>query len=659
MGGTYYGMCLFNPQIDIHTFLKHYRESFPVLTSPLTLHFYHGNGFPYMLAFKDGGQIVKSGLSPYEDNFQMITKKLWPDSPQTVRLTSPNHMANYFVYSNKINAGVVVYPDDDPEFFKERTERFKEIEGITIRYESQFTEDDAAKNIHFHQKQTGKLTLNYLTGKDIPIQVDAKTIQFGDFVFPRDEVGVVTHFPNPGNPDRYILLTLKGSKLQGEIRENFVDYLVYRDGEDGEAEVLLHGFFDKSDKNWKFSNRLSFRSKSAEAFCRDGICPAPGDPAVAGGRLTGMQEDLTEQTSDAPLIQATHQNNVWSFGGGGSRFPDVLADLQNVCWVAWEEMGNIYLSSILGAREPEIIPMEAGPSDSFHPVLAMDLDKIWVFYLNDADGFYRVYGRSIQDLVPSDPILISEEQPCDAITPAAAWDEEGKITIAWSDWKANSRYPKYRTLDDRFLGDILPIHIKIPEIDYTNAWCPSLVCDKDGKVHGTWNQHYPLSLGVYAGDLITEASEVSEKEGGYPSVAIDNDNKMWVVWETSLWNARQGQTQMIQASYYDAERGQWAIPYTVSKNDMGFFNQTPKAAVAPDGRIWVAWSGRKDTSNPWCVYVSHLENESWSDPQMVSTDKETARAPSISIAPNGGVWTAWHSGTGADMKIHVVWNDGR
>jgi hypothetical protein len=652
-------MCLFNPQIDIYTFLKHYRESCEVLTFPLTLQLYHENGFPWMIAFKDGERIFSGGLSPYEDTFKKLMAELWPDSPNTIRLTSPNHMANYFVYSNKMNAGVVICPDDDTEFFKERTERFKEIKGISVQYESQLAEQDESKNIHFHQKTTGKLKLEYLKGKNIPIQIDSKTIQFGDYVFPIDEVGVIACFPNPNNRERYILLTMKGSKLQSDMRENFVDYLIYRDGEDGQAELLLHGFFDKSEPNWKFSNRLAFRSKSAEAFCRDGICPAPGDPVPMNGQLTGVPEELSPQSPLAPLMQITRQDNSWTFGAAGSRFPVTLVDHQNACRVAWEEKGNIYLVSLTDQGEAEIIPVESGPSDSFHPVLAMDLAKIWVFYLNDADGFYRVYGRSIQNLVPSDPILISEEQPCDAVTPAAAWDESGKITIAWSDWKANYRYPKYRTLDGRFLGDVLPIHIKRPEIEYTNAWCPSLACDRDGKVHGAWNQHYPLSLGVYAGNLISEAKGITDKEGGYPSTIVDNDNKMWVVWETSLWNLRQGQTQMIQASYYDPEREQWAIPFTVSNKEQAFFNQTPKAAVGADGKIWIAWSGRKDAASTWAVYISHWENESWSPPKMVSVKNEPARAPSISVAPDGTAWIAWHNGIGADMKIKAVRIEGK
>jgi hypothetical protein len=98
----------------------------------------------------------------------------------------------------------------------------------------------------------------------------------------------------------------------------------------------------------------------------------------------------------------------------------------------------------------------------------------------------------------------------------------------------------------------------------------------------------------------------------------------------------------------------WGIPYTVSKKEQTYYNQTPKAAAGADGSVWVTWSGRKDADAPWGVYMSRWEDESWSPPRMLSDGKEAARAPSISIGPQGAAWVAWHAGTGSDMKIRVA-----
>jgi hypothetical protein len=53
-GGENFLQCLFNPQLDIYTYKKHYRSKTPVLTFPPKLHQFHRNGFPFLFALRDG-----------------------------------------------------------------------------------------------------------------------------------------------------------------------------------------------------------------------------------------------------------------------------------------------------------------------------------------------------------------------------------------------------------------------------------------------------------------------------------------------------------------------------------------------------------------------------------------------------------------------------
>jgi len=58
-GDAFFGMCLFNPQRDVYTFQKHYRENASVITAPLGLHQkYHNNGFPWVTLFKNGREVA-------------------------------------------------------------------------------------------------------------------------------------------------------------------------------------------------------------------------------------------------------------------------------------------------------------------------------------------------------------------------------------------------------------------------------------------------------------------------------------------------------------------------------------------------------------------------------------------------------------------------
>jgi hypothetical protein len=234
------------------------------------------------------------------------------------------------------------------------------------------------------------------------------------------------------------------------------------------------------------------------------------------------------------------------------------------------------------------------------------------------------------------------------------------MTLAWSEWKANYRFLKYRFVDKRILGEIRTVDTKKTEDDYTNAWWPSLVLDDKGKVYGAWNQHYPDN-DIYAGDLVHEAEGITQEEnpeewgdyGGYPSIVFDKDGKPWVFWESLMWNKWRN-PQYISASYYDAEKEKWSLKYNLSSEKQTFFNQTPKAAVDPDGVIWVVWSGKKEDFDPWNIYVSRFNGDKWSEPEVISSENENARAPAIFIDKSGDKWITWHSGIGSKMKVKVM-----
>jgi hypothetical protein len=292
-----------------------------------------------------------------------------------------------------------------------------------------------------------------------------------------------------------------------------------------------------------------------------------------------------------------------------------------------------------------------------------DGSLVWVFYLNDRDGFYRVRARYFDGLRQSDEILISDVGAFDALTPAAVADGVGTLVVAWSEWKANQRFMRYRRIEDRVLGEVESVAIKKPDFDYVNAWSPSLVLDSLGRVRGAWNQHYPATLGVCAGNLVDEASSVTRlngdinenEKGGYPSIVIDGRGRSWVFWESFGWDPLSGKPQRILASCDEAGDNTWSLPYTLTLDDQTSFNQAPRAAVDGRGVIWTVWSGRDaDGERPWGVYLSRFTGEEWSVPERLSDEGESARAPAIAAGREDELWIVWHSGVGEEMRIRVL-----
>jgi hypothetical protein len=248
------------------------------------------------------------------------------------------------------------------------------------------------------------------------------------------------------------------------------------------------------------------------------------------------------------------------------------------------------------------------------------------------------------------------------MTPALASNIAGKVVVAWSQWKANSRYPKYCVIDNRTIGPPADVSI-VPDgtdIGYVNAWGFSLAIDQGGRPYGMWNQHYPSTLGVCGGMLdgpvstpqkLTGNVETSEC-GEYPSTAIDLQGNQWAAWATYSFLAWRGTPQQVLVSRFESARSAWSTPITVSDDSLTFLNQTPRLVIGGGGEMAVVWSGRpKAKDGNWGIYLARLADGKWVKPVLISGQVEVARAPEIAIGPDNKLWITWHSGVGTNMVV--------
>ncbi len=635
-GGAFFGMSLFCPQLDNYTYSKHYRAEYPLITFPPDLHRYHKDGFPWIIAFKDGELIFSDGMAPYEKTFVDLRRDLWGEDVP-LEPTSNSQLGSRFIWENNDNLAVAVIADERP--MPESTDN----NSCTTKREGDLTDEDLRKNLLIRGR-SDELDLEFLDGKEVPVEIGEESFVIGDFEFPKHETGISACFPNPYNVERYLMIRLVGKELDAGLYENWTDFTVYRDGADGKPEVLMNGLFEVEGDKWRFSRAKTWVSAETMSFCKGGKCPSPfeGHPVA--------RKDPYAATD--PISRPSPHGRLWTLGESDCRFPSLAARPDGSCLVAWEEAGDIALAE-LGGAEPRTVAVEEGPHDSFNPVLAVGANETWVFYLSDQDGFYRLYGSYGRPAGPFSEVRLSGDGAMDSVTPAAVGESSGDVTVAWSEWKANQRYLMYRRISGRMLGETRQAAIKSSDIDYTNAWYASLAADPSGGVWGAWNQHYPLVLGVAVGDLVEEAANVSEEFGGYPSIAIDPSGTRWVVWESYMRNVIRGKGHRILAAYSGGDNDKWSIPEDLSARAGCRYNQTPEIAAGRDGALWVAWSGRADDGSPWGIYVCRSGPGGWSEPVKVSADGENARAPAMS-ASGGSVWLAWHSGVGSQMKIKAL-----
>jgi hypothetical protein len=666
-GGTNYLQCLFNPQVDIYAYQKHYREtSTPVLTFPADLHQYHRDGFPFLIAFRDGRLLYRGVLSPYEETFRRLQPQLWPTEGVRLLPTSPLHMVTRLTDENESKLTVEVYADNDEAGARRMEQRLEDIKkcwghvSAIVKHESELTEDDYQMNLYV----TGiaeQLRLGFLKSGGAPIDIGAESIQIGSHRFPKSQVGLMACFPNPHNPQRCIVLNLRGSKVKTRAGENWVDYILYRDGADGRPEILLHGLFDNDNGKWRFSPARAFGTAVGEKV------PRQNDARLSLSEPSRTGKGKKERPIHVSSWIATPAGRMKTLGTASCRFPALAVDTDGVCWTAWEEDGDILLAAVNHPEDAVALAVESDASDSFHPLLASDGSRLWIFYLNDRDGFYRLYARHLDGRQLSEEILITEREPFDVITPSVAGNGQGRLAIAWTEWKANFRFLRFREMENRRLNSIRDVAIKQAGgsgAGYVNAWCPALVVDERGQPWGAWNQHYPAIVGVCAGNLVQEAGSVTRlsesmersENGGYPSVTLDNSGRKWVFWESFGWDYYlSGTPQRILGSWYDEAKGQWSPPCPVSSDGQTTWNQTPRAAVDGEGTIWTVWSGRQnDLDKPWGIRVARLAKDRWSVPKLLSEAAVNARAPALAVGKDGTIWLTWHAGTGTQMQIQVL-----
>ncbi|MBD3334128.1 MAG: hypothetical protein GF355_01275 [Candidatus Eisenbacteria bacterium] len=684
-GQRSYLQCLFNPQLDIHTYRKHYRcPDLPVLTYPPQLHELHRNGFPHLIAIRDGNVVRSGGICPYERSFHEILDAVEPEHAPRLQLTSPLHLATQLVLDNRDSAAVWIVPPGDSAGW-EKGREFAGRSGMgRVRYEDELAPGDLDRHLYF-QGPLADFTFAALSGTDIPVGFAGGRIRIGPYSFERGEVGLKTCFPNPHNRERFVVMYLNpaGDKLPGG--HHYADYAVYgaRDGttgdgrhgaqdnpqggtdlrapkstdnSEGNPSVILEGHFaNGADGRWEFDPHRAFTYAGVKDYCGASGCPAPIDH-----RRSVAMHDRAVAVSGP---QKSSYGALWTMGTAPARFPALACDADGRCWVAWEEPGDILLAAV-GAGDPMTLAVEHDDSDSFRPVLASGRRGPWIAYLNDRAHYYRLVARSYDGRRLSPEVLLSEPGPFDCVGPAATGDGTGRLTFMWSEWKANYRYLKYRTIIDGQLEDAQPVAIAPTGSDYVNAWSPSLIFNGPNELHGAWNQHYPAYMSVCSGDLVHEAVAVTRvaedinkcENGGYPSLCRDAAGKLHVFWESDGWDVVLGKAQRLLTAVSRDDGAGWSLPVVVSSQEQTFYNRTPRAAVDASGTVWVVWSGRdREGAAPWALYLAHLGDDGvWSVPQRISDPGESARAPDIACGPDGDVWIAWHAGVGNGMTLRLL-----
>ncbi|PKP02645.1 MAG: hypothetical protein CVU11_11055 [Bacteroidetes bacterium HGW-Bacteroidetes-6] len=648
-GGASFHQCLFNPQLDIYAFTKHFGWKNPVLTYPPVLYNIHKGGFPNVLAFKNGKQVIQDYYN--YDNYPVLKKALW-DSGQYMIPTGNLRLANNFIWENENFDAVVVFPqgskkDSQLEDIGNRNKSF------TCKNVDSLSSEDLRKNLMLVGQFSLPDLADFFIGQEIPLQFSDKNLIVGNYSFPFDSVGIYIWFTNPFNPEKYILLDIGNGNRRIQFSE-YLDFIVYSGSDSLNYKKLMYGQYDVSDGKSRIVPEKTFSDTELEKHCFK-QCSIP---------LHKNASDHIERYETIPVARKITENGEqWTISSANCRFPDITTDADNNIWVTYEENGDIILLKVDSTESHYII--ESDESDSYNPIVVSDKQRIWVFYLNNEDSYYRLYARFLENNNLSDKILISGKEPIDVnIINAASLGNE--ISIAWCEWKANLRFLQMCTISNGTLGNVLPINLAPSQYaeGYSNAWYPSLCYFSNGELWGAWNQHYPGNFCIIGGKIgempqpvTLSAKKMDDWEtGGYPCIFNSRNGEKSVVYESNGWDVIDKKAQTIKISIYNEELKKWSIGSVISDKRQTLLNETPVAVSSNSGQSIVVWSGRPESINSvWGIYISINSGDKWSHPILISEKDITSRHPQIVYqGETNSVWISWHSGNGENMKTEVI-----
>jgi hypothetical protein len=211
----------------------------------------------------------------------------------------------------------------------------------------------------------------------------------------------------------------------------------------------------------------------------------------------------------------------------------------------------------------------------------------------------------------------------------------------------------------------------------TNRIAPDLATDSNGIAYCVWGDRRAGNWDVYftkstdfgvSWDTPDKKVNTGSGDQSYPSIAVDNQGNIYVVWE----DFRNGNYDIYFSSSSDGGKT-WLTPNIMINSDTNGFpekeQRVPQIAVDHQGTIFVVWSDYRH--NNFDIYFNKSEDggNTWlAENVRVNRDPEPSpdqMNPTIAVDPEGNLFVAWEENVGTHSDIFLTksenggikWND--
>jgi hypothetical protein len=253
------------------------------------------------------------------------------------------------------------------------------------------------------------------------------------------------------------------------------------------------------------------------------------------------------------------------------------------------------------------------------------------------------------------------DDPTVALAPdrslAVAWVDQGAHDVVFQ-WFSPDNQPRFeRPVNVSRSGEIF-------------SWLPRMVLDPgDPAVVSILWQEIIFSGGSHGGDILFAHSRDGGRTFGQPlnlSQSISGDGKGRItaeVWHNGSHDLVRAPDGTLYAAWTAYEGPLW---FSRSQDNGASFSpprqiagdhrrpaRAPSLAVAPSGRVWLAWTVGEDRSADLRVGTSDDGGASFSEPQRVLTGPGYADAPKLVVDESGGVHLVYSESEGPFGQPHV------
>ena len=320
--------------------------------------------------------------------------------------------------------------------------------------------------------------------------------------------------------------------------------------------------------------------------------------------------------------------------------------------------------------DPPLIVNDVTPREQRSPEVAVDLKgNLYIVWEDNRDGdaasdfdLYFTKGTKQPDggIRFSKDILVNDDAdqsnaPRDHSNPALAVDADGNVYIAWEDPRnlgpeTDIFFAKGTPGSDGMITFSKSQRVNQNLAGISDYGDPSIAVDARGGICVGWvvfNAHSQIYMakGIeHNGEIsFQEEVKVSDDESRiplFPSVAVDGQNNIYVVWE-DLRGAKQDADIYLAKSM---DGGQSFDP-NINVSDAPGDQFSPSLSVDSGGRVTIAWEDHRNGDADPDIYLARSTNsgDRFGVPSRVDDDTGTAAqsSPSLALDLMGHAFLIW------------------